>query len=384
MEKYENILKFFVNREKELEILMKNAYALPKGVSKNIVMISPRRMGKTTLIIKHISELNFNKNLSNVIPVYVNCQLALDWSELFDRMLDKALESYSEKTGDKLIITKISYWIKEKLGIALNKLSEIEAELGGYAGEYFKLRLSMREEKKVNHVKLAEKALSSLEEFAEKKNIYFEIFFDEFQQVGKFENLEAVIAAMREAFQFKRRTFFLLSGSSVSFMEKIYTKESSPFFKQLFPIYLSFLNKDDIKKYVKLRGLEFNDDGIKKLKELSNGIPDYLSKIVEEARKIHPREVEEAFDTIITREARTFAALFESLTISQQKVMVTIAKGKKSFAEIKEEVREEGIGAILANMVFQGYLYKIKKGRYDIFDVGLKRYIQLMLKEGII
>jgi hypothetical protein len=297
-------------------------------------------------------------------------------------LLDDALETYSRKTKDRLAIKRISAWIGGKLSEVLERMEYIEGELGSTTKQYFKLRIAMREEK-INVLRLVEKALWGLEEFAENKDVFFEVYLDEFQQVGKFEAFQEVLTTMRDAFQHQSRITYILAGSSVSFMQDIYTKESSAFFKQLATIFLGFLKEKDVLQYLELRGKSYDREGVEKLLGITRGIPDYMVKIADGAEHISAETVEDVFDEIITTEGKTYAVIYESMTLTQQKILTSVAVGKTKYSEIKKRVGGEGLGAILAYMAMSGLLTRQAKGEYEIFDVGLKRYIQLMLEEII-
>jgi len=374
------VLKYFVDRERELEVLRRNSEALLKGDFKNFAIVSPRRIGKTTLIRKDIEEINSDDRFDKIIPVLINCQTTLGWEDLTDYLLDTALEAYTEKTGDKLVVKRISEWAKGRLSEVLEKVEQVELELGAAVGQYFKMRVAMREEE-VNPPRLVEKALWALEELGEKKGVFFEVYLDEFQQVGKFEAFQEVLATMRDAFQHQKRVTYALSGSSVSFMQDIYTKESSPFLKQLVTLPLDFLKKEDVIEYLELRKRPYDREGAEKLHSITRGIPDYLAKIVDGTESVTAETVEEAFDNLIDREAKTYAVIYDPLTLTQQKILTSIAKGAKRYRDIKRASGEEGAGAILAHMVMNGMLIRPSKGVYDIFDVGMKRYIQLLQEE---
>lgn len=367
--------EYFVDREEELSVLEKNAHALLKGRYKNFVLANPRRMGKTTLIAKHIEDINASGAYGKVIPVYVSALTCPGWAGLADRLLDTAFEEYASKTGDRLIIKRLSSWARGKLKNIFERVEKVEAELGSAAGEYFKLRTTM-ERAPEEAISLVEMALRTLEEFAGKKKVFFEVFIDEFQRIRKYEAYQDVLGAVREAIQHQERCSYVLSGSSVTFMQEIYTRESSPFSKQLMPLELSFFEPGDIEGYVRLHGKEYSPQGIASLATATKGIPDYVAKTVDEAGEIHPAEVEEAFSKVVMREAKAFAELFETMTLSQQRIIISIASGKQRYAELNEVLGGGSTGTILSNMVLNGTLIKTGKGQYDIFDVGLKRYVQ--------
>ncbi len=376
------VLKYFVDREIELDTLRKNSEALLKGDFRNFAIVGPRRIGKTSLIRKHIEEMNSDRKFDKIIPVHINCQTALGWEDLTDRLLDTAFEAYIRKTKDRLVVKRISEWIGGRLSEVFERVERVEGELGAVAGQYFKMRVSMREEK-VNVLSLVEKALWVLEELGEKKDVFLEVYLDEFQQVGKFDAFQDVLATMRDVFQHQKRVAYALSGSSVSFMQDIYTKESSAFFKQLATLSPGFLEEKDITEYLKVRRRPYDMEGAERLLFITRGIPDYMAKIVDEVERISAETVKEAFSDLIVKEAKTYAVIYESLTLTQQKILTSIARGETRYSDINKALGEEGLGAILSYMVMNGLLIKPAKGVYEVFDVGLKRYIQLLHENGM-
>ena len=143
------------------------------------------------------------------------------------------------------------------------------------------MRASIKERPE-DEIELVKTAMRSLEEFADKKNICFIVIFDEFQHIEKFSDMPEVIAAMRSVVQFQKRVQYIFSGSSTTFINKIFVKATSAFWRQIEIFKISHFDAKATIQLVKSRNIDIGKEGIDVLNSLTKGIPDYIVKTLNE------------------------------------------------------------------------------------------------------
>ncbi|MEA2053555.1 MAG: ATP-binding protein [Candidatus Thermoplasmatota archaeon] len=373
-----NAAKDFVDREEELEELKKSKESLKNQKPRHIAITGARRLGKTYLSYKYIQ-----KSLSkDIIPIYIDVLYKRNWSGLCDEIIKSMIENYTYCSGKKLRVEKFSKWFTGKFQEITERLSKIEAEIGNATGTYLKLRLSI--EKSEDEIELVKATLKSLEEFSEKRNVHIILILDEFQHVEKFSNMAETIAVMRSVIQFQKRMQYIFSGSSTTFINKIFAKSTSAFWRQVEIYSLSPFDAKATKKLAKLWNIDLGEKEIDLLKKLTKGIPDYIVKTMERISDIkNPdcNDIKYAFQEIAERETPLFSDLFERLTTLQQGVLLILAKEKNQYKELEDELGRK-VGGILHQMINAQLIERVEKGKYDIFDPLFKEFIKNRISLG--
>ncbi len=367
-----NTAKDFVNRERELEDLRKTRESLKKFKPRHLAITGARRLGKTYLLYKHIQE-----SASKTVPIYIDVLYRRNWSELSDEIIKSMIENYTYCTKKKLRVERFGKWFTGRLQEMVGRLNDIEAEIGSATGTYLKLRASIKERPE-DEIELIKATLKSLEEFAEKKNICIIMIFDEFQHIEKFNNMFEIIAVMRSVIQFQKRVQYIFSGSSTTFINKIFVKSSSAFWRQVEIFKISPFDIKATTQLVKSWDINIHNKEIKLLNSLTKGIPDYIVKTLTEiinVKNIGKNDIQKSFENIVKRENPLFSDLFERLPALQQQILILLARGKIHYKELEEEIGEK-VGGVINQMVKAQLIERTKRGKYDIFDPVFKESIK--------
>jgi len=177
----------FCNRKQELKRLK---YDINQG--NPVLIISPRRYGKTSLSLKVFEQLK--------LP-YVQVDL---------------YKAFSEEDIERFILNGI--------GVLLGKLEKTPKKLIALAGEFFSnihidvsfekegLRLDFSKRKKTPTENIL-KSLERLDALAKKRNKKVILYLDEFQSVGEVCDNHAIEASIREAVQKTTYVSYVFSGS---------------------------------------------------------------------------------------------------------------------------------------------------------------------------
>ncbi len=224
----------FTDRVEETSRIKKNFRA---GI--NTILISPRRIGKTSLVKKVISEMDGLEPVIVFMDVY-DCRSPHDFYLRYSQSILKALSSTAERLMENA---------KEFLGRLAPRIS-VSPDL---ASEY---SLSIG----VNPKDIdPEEVLNLPERIAEKKGLHIVVCIDEFQQIGEFADSLTFQKRIRGIWQHQRRTSYCLFGSKKHMMEKIFHSKRMPFYMFGDTIYLGTIPEPDWISYICSR---FDKEGI--------------------------------------------------------------------------------------------------------------------------
>lgn len=215
----------FTDRVEETSRIKKNFRA---GI--NTILISPRRIGKTSLVKKVISEMDGLEPVIVFMDVY-DCRSPHDFYLRYSQSILKALSSTAERLMENA---------KEFLGRLAPRIS-VSPDL---ASEY---SLSIG----VNPKEIdPEEVLNLPERIAEKKGLHIVVCIDEFQQIGEFADSLTFQKRIRGIWQHQRRTSYCLFGSKKHMMEKIFHSKRMPFYMFGDTIYLGTIPEPDWISYI--------------------------------------------------------------------------------------------------------------------------------------
>ena len=196
----------FIGREKETERLSLN---LQNGV--NTLLISPRRIGKTSLVKKVISDNNSAK-LRFVYLDTFPCRSEYDFYNAFAAAILKQTASHFEEWREN----------------ATNFLGRLIPKLSFSPDPEADLSISLGINQKTH---TPDEILNLPQLIATKKDCRVVICIDEFQQIGEFPDALSVQKKMRSVWQHQDKVTYCLFGSKKHLMETLFQKRSYPFFK---------------------------------------------------------------------------------------------------------------------------------------------------------
>ena len=344
--------KIFTNRVVELNLLGKTLINIKHSIKSHKTIIGLRKIGKTSLI----KEFIYQKRKEKI--GYVNLQEIMGVPESFCLKL----------------VSHIIYSIfKEKeLVLDYNELLEKSTTNNIKSLTKFLTRyLSVMQQKKIDYSNLIKLSFDFMEELAEEIGPLL-IFLDEFQEVlylNKIQGIHNILAVLRPFLENSRKVNYILSGSSVSLIEKSILNKDSPLFNLSERITLKrFTKQDSLKLMIKILGKEvvhYND----LIFYYTQAHPYYLAKFCEHLRD-HYKEINEfnikrsylyillnkdgmlyslfsyVYDTslekvsghILIKSILSVLSLEEGLTLSEisEKVNRKPGQVKKSLEELKE------------------------------------------------
>ncbi len=196
--------KYFCDREKETEFFIKQ---IRNG--RNVVLISPRRMGKTGLIQHCFSQSEIKENYYTFfVDIYATTSLA----ELV-YILSKAI--YEELKPRQTVWKERFFQIIRSLRVGF-KMDATTGEIGLDIG--------------LGDIQTPQTTLEEIFEYLESADRPCVVAIDEFQQIGTYEE-KNVEAMLRTKIQQCRQTQFVFSGSKRHTMSNMFHSASKPFYQ---------------------------------------------------------------------------------------------------------------------------------------------------------
>jgi len=358
--------EYFVDREEELRKLLALVEGVQKGASSNSALIGLRRTGKTSVLENLEVRLRPNAKL---VPVIVNCYGIAAKSRLAKVLVDKTIESYVRKTGDKAYLKRLTKAIGEAAKSAIDRVSEVK-----FAEFSLKLR-----DKNTEEDSLIEEALQYVESLAQEKNVFFVVMLDEFQDVIRWG--DDTLKRIRTVVQSQKRVCYVLAGSATSVMRNLVYDRRSPFYRQLVEIPIKKLDKTTASTFLKRRfalaKMRATDPVIEQITTLSDGYPDYVQRLglelylsIGQGGSIAEEQVDRAYEDMIVSLDGEFENYFSNFSPLEREILVALATGKIQPSEVAREVRKPifNISKTLTKLMNYGIIEKPMKGQYRITD----------------
>ncbi len=196
----------FTDREKETQRLKRD---FENGV--NVILISPRRMGKTSLVKKVRSEIA-NPGIKVVMMDIYDCRSEYDFYNRFASSVIKETAGRMELVMEN--IKKFLVRLSPKISFSPEPMSEYSLALGITPENYS-----------------PEEILDLPETIAKAQNIHIVVCIDEFQQIGEMPDTLALQKKMRGVWQHHTHVSYCLYGSKKHLMTNLFHNKRMPFYQ---------------------------------------------------------------------------------------------------------------------------------------------------------
>lgn len=177
----------------------------------NVILISPRRMGKTSLIKKVISEMDSPEIKVVYMDIY-DCRCEYDFYNRFAETMMKSTGNQLEQVMEN--IKRFLVRVSPKLSFSPEPNSEFSVSLGITPKDYS-----------------PEEILDLPERIAKEQGIRIVVCIDEFQQIGEFADSLTVQKRLRGVWQHHQHVSYCFFGSKKHLMENIFQSRRMPFYQ---------------------------------------------------------------------------------------------------------------------------------------------------------
>jgi len=356
----------FCNRKQERDHVLSNI-----KLGKPTLIVSPRRYGKTSLVLKAVQESK------------------LPYSHI---------DFFSEINQKELISS-----ILKGIGIAIGKIAKthqraIKAVKEFFLGTQIKFSIdtsviSVEFEIEPENMKDRLKTiLMRFDDLAKKNNKKVILFFDEFQRLGQIVEDHSIEAILRQIAQQSKNIVFIFSGSNRHLLSQIFDDRRRPFYKLCDRIVLERIEYDHYNNHIQEASIEkwrkkLEENIIKLILFLTERHPYYVnllcSRIFLFLKLPKEQDVNLIWDKIALEEKSQLALEMDLLSDNQRILLITLAKIGKSRELLNKTftmqagLSPSSIAQSLAVLQKRDYIYKDKEGFYDLIDPLLRRIIKL-------
>ena len=301
----------FTDRVKETKRLKFN---FTNGL--NTILISPRRMGKTSLVKKVIDTLD-NPEIKIVYMDAYDCRSEYDFYNKFAASVIKQTSS------------KVDQWLenaKEFLVRVSPKISFSPDPTMDYS-----VAFGITPE---THG--PEEILSLPELIATKKNIHIVVCIDEFQQIGEFPESLEVQKRLRSVWQHQKYTSYCLFGSKKHLMTKLFQNSRMPFYQFGEMMYLDRISTEDWIPYIqsrfRSRNKEISEEWCIEICRLTDNYSSYVQQLAwnvlaETDKSVSEEEFTAAKEVMLAQCDALFIQQIQGLTSYQMNLLRAICNG---------------------------------------------------------
>ena len=177
----------------------------------NVILVSPRRMGKSSIVKKVKSEMT-NPGIKVILMDIYDCRSEYDFYNRFASAIIKATATKTEQILDN--IKRFLVRLTPKIAFSPEPMAEVSLSLGITPQNY-----------------QPEEILRLPEVVAQEQGIHLVVCIDEFQQIGEFNNSLAVQKRLRGVWQHQRNVSYCLFGSKKHLMMKLFQNRKMPFYQ---------------------------------------------------------------------------------------------------------------------------------------------------------
>ena len=372
--KYGGVVRgpYFADRRNEMNELKREMVNLNQ-----VFLVSPRRFGKTCLLLNLIETLERDA----MACAYIDLNAFPDiksFATALTSLTSKALETNKDKllkmfAGFQKLRPKVTVdpdgTITAGLELAVDEKDALSALLEG-----------------MHHA----------EKLAAKKKKKLVVIIDEFSDLEKF-NGQTIERALRSEIQKQTHIGYIFSGSEQSVMLAMIRDRTRAFYKlgrimELGPIerraYASF-----VQKWLKKGGYTVKEDDLKRIFEIGNDVPYNVQRLCNvmwddamETKAIKPALIEKLPVIVAQQDSPHYEMLWRSASQSQKILLIALSKDQTVKPFSKDFQLKHGIGpsssikASLDSLLKKGILFKTLQGGYRFTDGFMPYWIDYIMK----
>ena len=356
----------FCNRDKEVKELVAEITNC-----QNIIIFSPRRYGKTSLIKRVLGKVKARGILTFYIDLYpaINKQKFI---EIYASAISSGISGSFKQIAEK---------IKEYLPRIIPKVV-MDGQSVHFEFEFDRV---------TNISPHIDDLLEAVKKIADRQNKSAVVVFDEFQEITNFKDNE-IERKMRSVFQNHRNVSYIFMGSKTHLMREIFNNPKRPFYKSGRHFPLQKINRNEFGKFSKQKfaagGISIGENETASIVAATECHPYYfqmlcniLWEICQEHGLITQDHIKEAIDILIAREASIYIAILEALTSKQKNLLAALAEEKYPEVFGKKFLSKYMLGTSSSiqkamKKLLEKDLIQQENGSYVIVDLFFKKWLQ--------
>jgi AAA+ ATPase superfamily predicted ATPase len=355
----------FCNRTDEIKELVSHAYN-----KANVVLYSPRRYGKTSLV-KRVQNNLKNKGITTLYADFYG----VDSVEDLSARLAACVYEYSRNNDTllKKIVRFLTSW---------RPVLKPDPESG--------VTVSVVLASPNKGIALLDDTFKELHRFMNEHDEEFCIAFDEFQELTELRESSEIEGLMRSHIQQHSKASYFFIGSRRRILKDIFNDRARPFYQSSINYYLGPLPENEAIEFIinqfKKGGKSCPEQIVREIIATVRGYPYYIQRIPYSIFEVSDKEVTEKDYIIglkhaIEEERPVYEAVLQGLSLQQTKLISALA-GKPTDKPYSNEYMARyslgsvgGVQGALKRLLELDYIEKIDKEYYvvdPVFGIWLK------------
>lgn len=299
----------------------------------NVILISPRRMGKSSIVKKVKAEIT-DPTIKVVYMDIYDCRSEYDFYNRFASVLLKETATKTEQVLDN--IKRFLVRLSPKITFSPEPMSEISLSLGITPQNY-----------------QPEEILQLPELIAQEQGVHLIICIDEFQQIGEFGDSLTVQKRLRGIWQHQQNVSYCLFGSKKHLMTKLFQNRKMPFYQFGEMMYLDKIPTDDWVKFIctrfKKQGKIISEELAQRICEKVDNHSSYVQQLAwnvlaETEKETTEQDFENGVQALMSQCSGLFEQQIQGLTSYQLNFIRALCRGVHSDFGSKAVLEEYNLG----------------------------------------
>jgi hypothetical protein len=361
----------FTDRDAELAALQTDIRS-----GQNVVVLSPRRYGKTSLITEAIARLR----REGVLVAYVDL-LRATTKERFASQLATALYDALVPSVERVLQRAGEFFLRLPIRpkLTINQDGTPSFEFGAAANDG-------------DLDTVVDRLLELPAAAAAQRKRRGVLVLDEFQEVVAID--PHLPARMRSTFQFQVEVAHVYLGSRQHLLRRVFTDANAPLYNSAKVLPLGPIPAEDFAPFIAQRfaasGAQVTDDAVARLLEITQGHPHDTQKLCyftwaladAEEQPATRETVERALEELLVTDTARYAELWDALTLNQRRMLEAVARDDAGGSPLAEDFRKRyrlgpyaSAERALDALVDRGLVERVARDAVAMPDVFLRLWL---------
>jgi len=365
--------KYFADRDAEIAELVNDIAS-----GQNVIVFSPRRYGKTSLILEVLDRVKAEGLLTFYLDLFkVTSQetFIAAYAKEVARLHGGRIQNMLKKIRDLLprLVPKV-VMRGEKVDVEVEFEFDPSADKAPLLDDLFE-------------------AVSTVSSQTGKRAV---AVFDEFQEITSWDAKGQIERQMRTHFQMHENVSYIFMGSKRHLMQELFRNKNRPFYRfgKHFP--LEKIPEDEFAKFIQTRfeetGFQIDLEAVREILQTTDDHPYYTQLLChilwdrnQQEKIITKESITAALQEVFMREAHAFQGLWDMLTLKARQLLVALAKEEGPQVQLfsSDFLRKHNLGSAssvqraITRLLEEEVLEKTDGG-YQFTDVFFRRWLREM------
>jgi uncharacterized protein len=337
----------------------------------NVVLCSPRRYGKSSLVTTVLGDLGKEGFLTAYVDLFP-ISSEQDFVTRFAAAVFKGIGRGADPRSFAQKVKGVFSLLRPVIEIVPDGVS-ISARYDGAGSRSGPL----------------DDLMEGIHRYVKKKRVQACIVLDEFQEITELAEAKKLEGVLRSHIQFQREVSYFYVGSRRRILQDMFGNRSRPFYKSASMYELKEISREDFVPHIERRfaagGKRCSAEVADEIYGRVRGYPYYVQKLASLAwdatdRSCTREVVAEAFRSLVFSEAIDFEGVWSGLTLTQKTVLKAIAKEPTAtpFAREYLERHQLSVGGIqkaLKTLLNRDLVEKTEDRSYRLTDPILATWL---------